>query len=309
MPVRRPLYLDGDNLREMTSTELEAVRTEAIRQFALEPTLTLSVLPDSGNLPTLSDTRLQAGASSSSFTSFPSEAFTAEPSVVTVNYLHTFLDSAPGSDSAEVGNGFPVYADSSGNIRSMDSNDFMDTFVKPALNRVVGTSLAESDAGGTYFISTNPTDPGGTNLGTVYVDTTADLSLYSAAGIPETLDQPTVVMTYYLYQVPAADPVDFPRPLFLRPDGDLQQYEEADFQTRIRQRVQPYFRQNITYTFDSGGGDGFNRGTGMVDNQLSGTTGNYQTRFVNVNDYRAQEFPFGTPVVQSTTFLKIQEVT
>ena len=34
----------------------------------------------------MTDTRLQAGAASTSATSFPSEATTAEPSVVTVSY-------------------------------------------------------------------------------------------------------------------------------------------------------------------------------------------------------------------------------
>ena len=42
----------------------------------------------------------------------------------------------------------------------------------------------------------------------------------------------------------------------------------------------------------------------MTDTRLNGT-GNYQTRYVNTNDYRAQEFPDGTSATISTTFLKV----
>ena len=42
----------------------------------------------------------------------------------------------------------------------------------------------------------------------------------------------------------------------------------------------------------------------MVDTKLNGG-GNYQQRFVNANDYRAQEFPNGTAISISTDFLKI----
>ena len=54
-------------------------------------------------------------------------------------------------------------------------------------------------------------------------------------------------------------------------------------------------------------GSGTNRGSGMADTRLTGGTGNYQTRFVNTNDYRAQEFPDGTPTTINTYYLKIQK--
>ena len=44
----------------------------------------------------------------------------------------------------------------------------------------------------------------------------------------------------------------------------------------------------------------------MVDQRLNGS-GNYQTRFVNANDYRAQEFPDGTPTSINTYYLRIQK--
>ena len=42
----------------------------------------------------------------------------------------------------------------------------------------------------------------------------------------------------------------------------------------------------------------------MSDTRLNGS-GNYQQRFVNVDDYRAQEFPDGTPTSINTYYLSI----
>ena len=56
----------------------------------------------------------------------------------------------------------------------------------------------------------------------------------------------------------------------------------------------------ITYSYSSG----TNRGTGMANTKLSGS-GNRQTRFVNTNDYRAQEFPDGTPTTINTYYLRV----
>ena len=44
----------------------------------------------------------------------------------------------------------------------------------------------------------------------------------------------------------------------------------------------------------------------MVDQRLNGS-GAYQQRFVNANDYRAQEFPNGTLTTINTYFLKINK--
>ena len=60
---------------------------------------------------------------------------------------------------------------------------------------------------------------------------------------------------------------------------------------------------SINYTF---GGSGNSRGSGLVDTRLDGS-GNYQTRFVGANDYRAQEFPNGSSSTIATTFLRIEK--
>ena len=44
----------------------------------------------------------------------------------------------------------------------------------------------------------------------------------------------------------------------------------------------------------------------MGDTRLNGT-GNYQTRYVDTDDYRAQEFPDGTPTTIATYYLRINK--
>ena len=51
-------------------------------------------------------------------------------------------------------------------------------------------------------------------------------------------------------------------------------------------------------------GSGNTRGSGMADTILNGS-GNYQQRFVNADDYRAQEFPDGTPTTINTYYLRL----
>ena len=48
----------------------------------------------------------------------------------------------------------------------------------------------------------------------------------------------------------------------------------------------------------------FSKGTGIADTRLNGS-GNYQQRFVNADDYRAQEFPDGTPTTINTYYLRL----
>ena len=48
----------------------------------------------------------------------------------------------------------------------------------------------------------------------------------------------------------------------------------------------------------------YSKGTGIADTRLNGS-GNYQTRFVNADDYRAQEFPDGSPTTINTYYLRL----
>ena len=86
MAVRSPLKNDSGNVKEMTSAEVDQIVDQLVYQYSLNPSVSLSVVSSGGNLGTITDTRLQAGAMSQTNSSFPTEGDTAEPSIVTVNY-------------------------------------------------------------------------------------------------------------------------------------------------------------------------------------------------------------------------------
>lgn len=161
MAVRTPLKLDGSNdLREMSTDEIELIQAEAARLYGLNPSVTLSVVASGGNLGTISDTRLEAGAGSSSVSAVPSQATTDDVSTITVNYSK--LNSSVDTSEADWTNStysYPLYYDN-GDLREMSPADFGDTFIKPAIDNITATSSNP----GTYFISTTAGGIAGSTL-------------------------------------------------------------------------------------------------------------------------------------------------
>jgi len=307
MAVRQPLYYNASNqIQAMTTTMVEEIVDQVVYQYSLNPSVSLSVVGSSGSLDAMNDTRLQAGSQSTSVSSFPPESTTAEPSVVTITY-DKITESRPTiTPTTDTGKLFPVYYNSSNQIQSMNLQDMKDTFLHPAIDKLVlGTTTALQ--GGTYHITTS--SAGAVSATAVFSDTRANTGAYTAGSIPETLDQPQTLTNYYLMRLtPSA--VSYTAPIYLRSDNDLQQYPEADFNTMLLNLI------NFTAESSSDGysisynvgasGSGNTRGSGMVDTRLNGS-GNYQTRFVNTNDYRAQEFPNGTAVTVNTYYLRINK--
>ena len=308
MTVRTPLILDGsNNLIEMSTAQIDAVKDRCRYLYGADPSVTLSRVASDGGLGNLSDTRKQAGAMSTSVSSFPSEATTAEPSTVTVQRAHiseSRTDTTATADTNSVA--FPVYQ-TSGNIQAMTLTDVYDTFIYPAIDTITGAAGQP----GTYYIHTATTLSGYTAVSNsiVYADTRADTSLYTAGGIGETLDQPTTVTSYYLL---AADNIAAPsmeQMLFIRnSDKNIEQYTQAEMdgwlQNCMRHVASEVTGSKISYNLN---GSGTNLGSGMADTILNGT-GNYQTRYVNTDDYRAQEFPNGSAETSTTHRLKMEQV-
>ena len=307
MAVRRPLKLDGsNNLVEMSDTDIANIKAEMIRQYSLNPSVTLDYSA-SGNLGTISDTRYRAGAASLSNTAFPTEATTAEPDQITVNYntiLETFTTLSAPADTNNVA--FPVYLTASNHIQAMTLTDMRDTFVDDVINTLT-TSATTTSQGGTYRIHTATTLAGHTlvSLTPVFRDTRPDLTLYTAGGIPETTDQPVTVTEYYLFRINGATVGTIPTPLFVRnADGNLQEYTTASFQTML-QDIVDYYAANVTgYKIEYGLSvlATNSRGSGMVNTDYTSVTGNYQTNQIGDN-YYAQEFPNGTLSTITTTYL------
>jgi hypothetical protein len=310
MAVRQPLYYNGSNqLQAMTTAMVDEVVTQIVYQYSLNPSVTLSVVSSGGSLGTLSDTRLQAGAQSTSATAFPGEGTTAEPSTVTVNYTKISETRATVSPTSDTGKTWPAYYNSSGQIQAMNLQDVKDTFLHPAIDLLTSGSTGTSQ-GGTYHITTTTSSAGSTEVSgantPVFLDTRADTSLYTAGGIPETQDQPTTVTSYYLQKITGSD-TTYTLPILVDASNNLQTYPEATFESLIQEWIR-YTAVSSTdgYSLSYSYSTGTNRGSGMTDTRLDGS-GNYQTRFVNADDYRAQEFPNGSPQTINTYYLKINK--
>ena len=309
MAIRTPLYNNSGNLQQMTTAMVTEIVQQTVYQYSTDPSVVLSVVSSGGSLTGLSDTRLQAGSQSTSATSAPSEATTAEPSVVTVSYDKITSTSSGGSATTDSGKTFPVYLDGLNNIQAMSHQDMLDTFIHPAIDLLTSASTG-TDQAGTYQISTSASLSGNTEVSgsntAVFVDTRADTSAYTSGGIGETLDQPTTINSYYLQRINGTDN-SYTLPIIIDTNNHLQVSPEVTFETLLKNMVKYSAVNDTGYTISYNiNGSGNNRGTGMADTRLDGS-GNYQTRFVNADDYRAQEFPNGSPQTINTYFLKINK--
>tara|TARA_B100000424_G_scaffold173663_1_gene133981 strand:- start:603 stop:1577 length:975 start_codon:yes stop_codon:yes gene_type:complete len=321
MAVRRPLYNNSGNIQEMSDAMIDDIIQFCI--FKHQTSLPVSLSVDSsntGNLSDITDSRLQAGAQSTSASAFPNEATTAEPSVVNVtwNRITQQVSTVHQTLYPDDGKRYPVYFDSQNNIQAMNAQDMKDTFIHPAFDIIFSTDTTTQQAG-TYYISTSTTPGTGTNRSVlvssnpVYTDTRADTSAYTAGSIPETQDQPTNITSYYLHRNDfASNPVpSMTLPLYIRGDNDLQEYPTTGFPT-FDQLIENFMGHTATSSTDGytlryeigTSTANYTKGSGIADTRLNGS-GNYQTRFVNADDYRAQEFPDGSPTTINTYYLRV----
>jgi len=190
----------------------------------------------------------------------------------------------------------------------MSLEDVKDTFLHPAIDKLVAATLT-TEQGGTYHINTSNNVAGSTlvNGTPIFVNTQADTTAYDPTTIGDhALDNPTTIQNYYLHQIDGANQ-STKTPLYVTAGNDLREYVTADFNTLIGNAIKytaaasaDGFR--ITYSYISG----TNRGSGMADTILTGS-GDYQTRQVDADDYRAQEFPNGTASTSNTWYLKINK--
>ena len=193
MAVRSPLYYDAGDLKEMTSSQVNEIVDQFVYQYSLNPSVALSVVGSGGSLSAITDTRLQAGAMSTHNSSFPNEATTAEPSVVTVSYQKVNESASGGSPTADSGTTFPVFYNS-GNVQAMSLTDVKDTFLHPAIDLLVAGSTG-TQQGGTYHITSTTSASGSTEVSgsntAIFQDSRADTTAYSddAAGLGQNYDK------------------------------------------------------------------------------------------------------------------------
>ena len=308
----RPLINDNNNLREMTDSEKANMITYCAELYRNNPTVTLSVVGSGGNLGSFDDTRLTAGGMATGFGDFdgpsfrsvspgqpgavdngaaeyPQESETQEPQVVTVSFsrLSQSIDSSPLADSDTDSKKYPVYYDGD-NIKSMTLTDMYDTFIKDAISEVAPDIYYihnDSALSGYSLVDTTP----------IFIDTGADVAQYTAAAIPEDSDQPYVREQFYLMQkdFTLRDSAFPPVRVQTGASDNLRTLLDSDWRVMLETSMR-YASVNLSgsiikYGINTGGTDC----GAFYDDRLNGT-GNYQTRFVGPDEYRAQEFPDGS---------------
>ena len=314
MALRFPLYWDrpSNSLKTMNEAQRQEIVSAAIYEYGVSAAagfgsgdaVHLQVFGSGGNLGTINDTRLQAGTS----TTHPS-TFIDAPNTSTVTEAYSKINQ--NGTYSNPSYGYPLYYDS-GSIKHMTRQDFMDTFIYPAIDLLVDGT----DRPGTFRIHTASTLAGHTSLGVVFVDTRADASAYTSSSIPETQDQPTTITTYYLMRTDVGTNPTHKYPLVGYTAGGNPRFSEVAhtawrFQISKEIGYCSQFDNNgyrINYGLFDGSthtSTGQNKGSGMVDTKLNSQT--TSTHQVNINDYRTQDFPSGSPTTQNTTFLRIRK--
>ena len=320
MAVRRPLYYVGGNLREMTDTQIAQIKARMFWSYVSNPSVALTVVNSGGSVGTLTDTRLQAGAASTSTSAFVGEETTAEPSIVNVAIARLQQTVASDPNPATTPTQYPAYYTAEGQIKSMSLQDMYDTFAVEVFNggwtSSDGSTIYPSlIAAQIYTISTTTslTDytavpgPDGSTIIPVFTDTRADVAAYDGASIPEDQDQPTTIQNYYLLKKDTVN-VAFDAMVRVKTDGNVEAMTsvgiDAAIGAAIRYLVQAETGYKIRYGYGvNGSGTGTVCGSAMTDSRLDGS-GNYQTLFVGADDYRSQEFPDGSQQVINVYTLK-----
>lgn len=304
MAVRSPLYWDGSDLKEMSSAMITEIVDRTVYLYGSNPSANVTVVSSGGNIsPNMTDTRMTAGAYSTRVDRFPTEGETAPPGNVTVTYDKISQSNDSVSAPSDTNNkAYPVYWNGT-DIQAMDATDVFDTFIDPAIDDLIDGN----DRSGTYRIHTSTSLSAHTLISStaVFTDTRANTGAYTPGGIAEALDQPTTISNYYLFRTDQGSSPSVTVPLQIDSSNNLQEYSSSTLNSmllaELRHHTVNTTGSRILYSVN---GTGNNRGSGMVNTKLNGG-GNYQQRFVNANDYRAQEFPNGTAVTVSTWFLKI----
>jgi len=316
MATRQPVYVDGsNNLQEMTTAQVLEWTNQICYLYGTDPSVTLTVVSSNGSLVAMDDTRTSAGAHSTSTTAFPNEATTAEPGSVTHTYDKVTKTNASVSPTTDTGKTWPAYVTSGNDLQAMSITDIKDTFLHPAIELLIAGTESATTAG-TYTITDTVTPVSNYSVVSstaIYKDSRADTSLYTAAGIPEALDQLEIITSYYLHLRTGTDSAPSKYPAFITSSNDIQVYTEATIDGLFKEWIRETASEStggykITYTTGTSG-SGSTRGTAMVNTKLDGS-GAYtkETPLDGIDSYRAQEFPNGTAQTIATYNLRINKV-
>ncbi len=314
MAVRRPLYWTGDGLRPMSDAMIDDIVDRAVALYNNNPSVTLDVVSDNGNLRTMNDTRFEAGDATRRSGRYSTEAET--PDIEEVVIYNDRIDQTVASGTSYPTNtdniAFPTYQTGS-DVRTMTRGDFVDTFIKPAIDKLLTSTVAGytviSDA------ATAPNTVEAVDNTPIFINTIADVSKFTAVGIPETKDQPETVDSYKLYRYKNTTPAALsqkPLKLTSRTDPHIQQMSDTELNDLLEDTIRHTAANDTTaahrirYNINVVGGT--NRGSPMLDTRLNGTSAaGYTQKPLGIYDnyYETQEFPNGIETTINTYNLTI----
>ena len=321
MAVVNPLFINSDNdLQEMTDAQVVLHRQKAIYQYSLDPSALLTVVSDSGaNMAAITDTRLRSGFSSTSVSSFPSTVAPEGTTDVSFDKINFAYDTSSDQTEDTDNRAFPIYRNSDGDIQAMTLDDMKDTFLHPAIDLMVvaDASADDANAAGTYRIHTASsltdfTEVSGAST-PIFTDTTSNASSFTASSIGTAgttqIGTATTVQSYYLQRRNGTDiDISSIKLASITSNGDIQEYSDGGatllgnwLKYTAGQSTDGY---KITYAIGAGV-SGTQRGTSMLNKQLGSAV--TSSTLVNINDYRAQQFPSGAATTTNTYIFTINK--
>ncbi len=299
----------------MSAAMITAIQSRCVYVYASNPSALLTVVSSGGNLTGLpmNDTRLVAGTEATrgvsgynTATAVDTIGETGAEGIAKISQTNASV-SVPTDTNNKL---YPAYYDGSGAIQAMSATDMFDTFITQAIDDIVGNHTTKQ---GTFTITNSATPASGHTLITgggdnkVFQDTRANAAAYeqSGTGIPETIDQSTTIQSYYLHKTnQEVTGPSITQPLQVNSSNDLQTYTLVNFDAMLLAEMRSHTVNTsgslIKYNIN---GSGHNRGTGMDDTKLDGSF--LAQRTFSADDYRAQNFPDGTPQTVTSYFLRI----
>jgi len=315
MAIRRPVYLFADttltpvrsDIYEYNDSFMADILSFSSYVHAQDPGSKLEVNTSNGTvMPNqgFTDTYYIAGASTTRVERFSTAAETPNVSMLTDIYNRIRIVNNQGTLPTTDANNleYPLYLDDQTprQLRTMTRQDFMDTFVTPALDNWLGTVANEQ--GGTYFLTTSANPANATIVGSVpaAVNSVANINAYSSGGIGEAVKQTTDI-NYWLAKVDYSeidfDPMEDSLPMYFDAGTEtIRMHTLASWTALLGPFLRYYLgggspTHTISYNIN---GSGTTQGSIFTDSRRTPTGTGYTTRFVNANDYRTQEFPTGT---------------
>lgn len=314
MAFRRPLYYvagsNGDfDLQQMTDAQIETIQKQAVRSWGSSTTWLNSVSNMKGSFAMHQDVtywKLRSGTGEDD-----NDGVDEYPAVTALNYTtstYNLVESDGKSYSRTTDTNdpdnkrrFPLYYDGS-DIRAMNETDFMDTFIKPAIENFVDDPTGDYTTTH-YTVSTSRSLSGYTMQGLVYEDYVSN---------PNTTMTTRLVNAYYLHKKSITTSFSIIQPLFATSDGDIQQYSRSNFKNLLRDWMR-YTTTNVSdYRVDyqiSGGNiaepdyTAYTRmGTEIVDNRRPKGTSKVHQYKDEVGDgvdddiYYSLRYPTGSDV-------------